>query len=847
MYIVFNKLNLFATKLHLNRLSNKTLIMLNQIRFILFLFITSVSVSAQLKGTIIDVENQPIPYVNIYLENSYTGSTSNDNGDYVLALSKPGTYTVVFQYLGFKTQTKTLEIKEFPFTLDVTLLEENISLNEVVIDASENPANRIVRAAIKNRKNQLEKINSFAADFYSKGLIRIDSLPEKFMGQEIKADFGLDSTRSGIIYLSETISKIKYQKPDKLTEKIIASKVSGDSNGFSFNNAIDVDYNFYNNTVEINSEIISPIAEYAFNYYRYNLEGVFYDDRGNLINKIKVIPRRKNDPVFSGSIYIVEDQWALFGLELQVNGSQIQTPIADSITIKQNLSYDENENHWIMRSQTIGFEFGFLGFNGDGSFVANYSNYTLNPRFESDVFSNEILVFEGEANKKDSTYWNTLRPVPLTDEELKDYIKKDSIQTLKASKTYRDSVDLENNKFRFGNLLSGYSYDRSFQNKSLRISSPLSGISLNTVQGYNSNLKLDYTKRYNKFKNYLSIGGLLNYSFDTEKMRGNLGAVYKFNNTDDLTVGLFAEINVKQFNTPNPISNLVNSISTLFFEDNYMKLYESRFVGAMYSQELFNGFRIKSSLIFADRRALFNISEYTPAEGENTSYTSNNPIDPLNYDTAPFENHKIIKFKLDGSIRFGQKYLSYPGSKFNISNSKYPKLNFRFEKGMSASNSDYNFEHLSVNLNQSLELENKGSLSYSVVAGTFFNNSKPAFMDFKHFDGNQTHINLNSDSLTSFKNLAYYDFSTSENYTEYHLEHNFNGFLLGKIPLINKLNYNLIVGLHGFSTKNQKPYKEFSLGIDNIGWGKYRLLRIDYVRSYKSEFVNDAFLFGISF
>ena len=112
------------------------------------------------------------------------------------------------------------------------------------------------------------------------------------MGQEINVDIGLDSTRSGIIYLSETISKIKYQKPDKLTEKVIASKVSGNSNGFSFNSALDVNYNFYNNTIQINSAIISPISDYAFNYYRYKLEGVFYDDSGNLINKIKVIPRR---------------------------------------------------------------------------------------------------------------------------------------------------------------------------------------------------------------------------------------------------------------------------------------------------------------------------------------------------------------------------------------------------------------------------------------------------------------------------------------------------------------------------------------------------------------------------
>ena len=816
-------------------------------RLLLFFLFSSLFVSAQLKGSITDVDNKPIPYVNIYIENSYTGTTSNDNGDYVLALSKPGTYTIVFQFLGYQTQTNSIDIKQFPYKLNITLLEENISLNEVVINANENPANRIVRAAIKNRKSQLGKINSFSADFYSKGLIRIDSLPEKFMGREIKADFGLDSTRSGIIYLSETISKIKYQKPDKLTEKVIASKVSGDSNGFSFNSALDVDYNFYNNTVKINSAIISPISDYAFKYYRYKLEGVFYDDRGNLINKIKVIPRRQNDPVFSGSIYIVEDQWALFGLELQVKGSQIQTPIADSITIKQNLTYDENEDHWVIRSQTIGFKFRFLGFNGDGSFVANYSNYTLNPMFEKDEFSNEILAFEGEANKKDSKYWNTLRPVPLTDEELKDYTKKDSIQTLKASKTYRDSVDLKNNKFKLGNLLFGYNYENSFEHKEFDISSPLAGVNFNTVQGFNTMVDINYTKRYDEFKNYLAIENQVNYSFDTQILRGTVGFRYKFNNINNLNIGFSAGLKVQQFNDQDPISRSINFLSSLLFEENYMKLFENRFVKINYGQELFNGFRFGTSLSYENRRGLFNSTDYTTLNQDDKSYTSNNPIDPLNFDSAPFENHNILKFKFNGAIRFGQRYLSYPGSKFNVSNRKYPKLNFRFEKGMSATNSDYNFEHLSIDLNQSLGLENKGTLRYAIVAGTFFNNSKLAFMDFKHFDGNQTHINLKSNYLTSFKNLAYYDFSTSKNYMEYHLEHNFTGFILGKIPLINKLNYNLIVGLHGFATKDQKPYKEFSLGIDNIGWGKYRLLRFDYVRSYKSEFINDGFLFGINF
>ena len=816
-------------------------------RYLILLFFCSLSVSAQLKGNISDIDQQPIPFVNIYIENSYTGTTSNEQGDYELALPEPGTYTIVFQFLGFKTQIKTIEIKEFPYSLDITLLEENISLNVVVISSKENPADRIIRAAIGERKAQLEKINAYSADFYSKGIIRLKDAPKKFFGQEIgDMDGVLDSTRSGILYLSETVSKINYEKPDKLSEKIIASKVSGDSNGFSFNNSGDVDFNFYNNTIDLNSEIVSPIADYAFNYYTYKLEGIFYDNGGRLINKIKVIPRRENDRVFSGDIYIVEDQWGLYGLELSVTGGQIQSPAVDVITFKQNASYDEKSDFWVLRSQTISFEFGFFGFNGNGSFVANYSNYKLNPDFEKTVFTNEVLAFEPEANKKDSTYWNTFRPVPLTSEEFKDYIKKDSLQILYNSKTYLDSLDASHNKFKLGNLISGYTYENSFEDKEFSISSPLAGLSFNTVQGFNANVDVNYTKRYDEFKNYLAIENQVNYSFDTQTLRGSVGFKYKFNNVNDLNIGFSSGIKVQQYNEQDPISSLINEASSLFFEDNYMKLFENRFVKINYGQELFNGFRFGTALSYENRRGIFNSSDYTTINSDDKSYTSNNPLEPLNFESTPFENHNILKFKFKGAFRFGQKYLSYPGSKFNITNPKYPKLNFSFEKGFGATNSNYNYEHLSIDLSQNVSLENKGDFSYKLLSGAFFGGTSLAFMDAKHINGNQTHINLDGSYLSSFKNVGYYDFSTSENYLEYHLEHDFKGYILAKIPLISELNYNLIIGIHGFTSDNQKPYTEFSLGVNNIGWKKYRFLRVDYVRSYHSGFVNDGVLFGIS-
>ena len=285
--------------------------MKNLLLIVLLLFTTYTQ--SQIRGSVTDKKGEALPYVNIFIKNTYKGTTSNEDGQFELNISKSGSYAVVFQFLGYKTQTKVVDIETFPYLLDVVLEEENINLKEVVINAQENPANRIIRAAIAKRKFHLEKLNAFTADFYSKGVIRIVDAPEKFMGQELgDFDGALDSTRTGILYLSETMSKIKYLKPE-LFETVTASKISGDSNGMSFNSAMDVDFNLYNNTVRINNDIISPIADYAFNYYKYKLEGEFYDDEGHLIHKINIIPKRENDRVFSGSIYIIEDTWALYG------------------------------------------------------------------------------------------------------------------------------------------------------------------------------------------------------------------------------------------------------------------------------------------------------------------------------------------------------------------------------------------------------------------------------------------------------------------------------------------------------------------------------------------------------
>ncbi len=816
--------------------------------FLFILLLAPVFAFAQLVGKVSDTEGNPLPFVNVYIENSYTGTTTNDDGNYRMEFKDRENATVVFQYLGFKTLKKELILDKKLIVLNVTLQPETFSLDQVVITSGENPADRIVRNAIAVRRQNLEKLNAFTADFYSRGLWKMKDVPERILGQEV-GDFegALDSTRTGIVYLSETISHIAYRKPNDFFERIVASKVSGNDNGFSFNSARDANFSFYENTLELNASIVSPIANNAFGYYNYKLEGVFYEN-SQLINKIRVTPKRPNDRVFNGVIYIVEDSWQLYGVELSTTGAAIQVPFVEELVFIQNFSYDENEDYWVKRSQTIDFSFGFMGFKGDGRFTAVYSNYDFNPNFDPKYFTNEVLFFEPEANKKDTLFWSGIRPVPLTDEEINDYIRRDSIQTLRQSKAYLDSIDSRNNKFRILSPITGYSYANTYKKWRLSYDGVLTNIYFNTLQGWNASTGLSFSKWYDDNRTRaLSANLNANYGFADDRLRFTGSVSKRFNRFNRNTLTLAGGRKVEQFNSSEPISPLINSISSLYFERNFLKGYDLTYARVGYGQEVFNGLRASGVLGYEERNPLFNQSEQVMIRNKGVSYTSNNPLAPDDFENAAIDSHEIFKFRLQGRITFGQKYFTYPDGKFNIEDGRFPVLNLYYEKGFAASNSDFNFDKLSARITQNINTGTTGRMSYNLRGGTFLNGENISFVDFQHFNGNQTRVGTTFSYTNVFNLLPYYALSTNGSFFEAHMEHDFKGFIIGRIPLLNKLNYNLVAGAHFLSTENNKPYSEVSIGINNLGFGKFRFLRLDYVHSFFDGNDKGAFIFGLKF
>jgi hypothetical protein len=202
---------------------------------------TAFSQQFTLKGVTYDHEKNILPFASIYIQGTSKGTSANTNGEFQLRLEK-GKYSLVFRAVGYKQLIREVDLSK-DTDLSVALEAEAYQLKDVVIKANaEDPAYEIIRNAIRKRKEHLTEVKAYSCDTYIKGVTKLKNAPKKFLGREVQGelkDMGLDSGKRGILYLSESVSKFNFQQPNKINEEMISSKVSGNSNGFSFNQATD--------------------------------------------------------------------------------------------------------------------------------------------------------------------------------------------------------------------------------------------------------------------------------------------------------------------------------------------------------------------------------------------------------------------------------------------------------------------------------------------------------------------------------------------------------------------------------------------------------------------------------
>jgi hypothetical protein len=783
----------------------------------------NVCLGAGIKGNVLDEKNESVAFASIFVSGTTIGTTTNESGYFTLAL-KPGTYNISVKSIGYTMQTKQITLGNEDVEINFTLKAEAIKIKEFTVSSdAEDPAYAVIRQAIKKRKFYKEQIEAFSCDVYIKGVQKLKKKPNRVMGMKVKMNVSWD-TVSGIIYMSESVSKYNYKQPNKVREEMISSRVSGNNQAFSYNQASDMFFNFYENTMDVSGlgarGFISPISSNALLTYRYKLLGTFYD-QGNLINKIEVIPKRKNDPAFAGIIYIMEDSWRIHSTNLYLT-KDAQIQFVDTLNIEQ-VYLPVSSDVWMPFSNNYSFSFDVFGFKGGGNYIGINSNYKLNPGFDADFFTNQLLDINEGANKKDTAYWNKYRPVPLTAVEKRDYVWRDSINTIKQSKPYQDSVDRVNNKFKFGNLIGGYEYNNTYKKMAIKISSPATTLLFNTVQGLTLGTKVSYTRESENRKRKVYTGNL-GYGFANQTWFGSAEFINRYRPKKFAQYTIGAGIAFVQYN-PDAIGEAINTSYTLFDERNFMKLYKTDFLHLQHKSEIANGFYLTVNTDYAYRSAAVNHTNFTFIKKDNLAFTSNNPLEPIN-DATAFNAHHILKINPEVTIRFKQKYLNYPDFKY-IVESKYPILKISYNLGYTF-NSDKQvyFEVLKASLSQRISLKLFGEIEYDIAAGKSLLKKPYYFMDYMHFNGNQTLFsNLEP---TNFMLLDYYKYSTNDYFLQAHAVYNLEGFILNKIPALKLLRLEEVISFHYLKNNLISNYAELGFGVQRL------FIRLEFVTAYSS-------------
>lgn len=851
-----------------------------------FLFNTALVFATGVRGTIKADNGEPLPFATIYIKELGTGTTSNAQGFYEIAMPE-GAYTLNYQYLGHESQQREVTVGKDFIEINITLKVQATQLREVIINSSnEDPAYTIMRKAIAKAKYHTQQLDSYSAQVYMKGTGKLVDYP--WLAKKMIEKEGI---KKGQAFVSESVSEIKYTRPHKFEEKVISIRTDGKDNNTSPTGFING--SFYEPTI---AETVSPLSPSAFSYYKFEYLGTF-TDREYQVSEIKVTPRLRGDNVVEGTIFIVEDWWSIHSLDVKT------TRLGIKVNIEQIYAPIENKA-WLPVSNQFKIEGRFFGFEFVYDYLATMSKYNikLNPKLivpamevvdekidkkeakaiekknskkdqdlqqrlasgkeitrkelkqimkeqekeelkaskEPEVISETYFKIDSGAYKSDSLYWTEIRPVPLSQDEVIGYKKMDSLAVEERKKEEGDTIKRQkNNKrgFQPWDVLIGDSYSIS-KNSNLQIEFPQ--VWFNTVEGFYLLYRLNYgIQLRDTSRTRINIRPTFRYSFAREKASGNISINVR---NRDYRLKVEGGRYMQQFNADEPILPVVNTFMTLLLEENLMKIYERDYLDVLYRRKLDDKYTIETNWTLARRRAMQNNTNYKWVNRDKIDgYTLNAP-ENLEADTTGFATHEAFTGSVTLTARPWLKYRIRNGRKSQINNST-PTFSLMYKKGFdNVFGSDINFDQVEVGAKHSFKNGVRGRVDFNIRAGAFLNSDSLAFMDYKHFLGNRTPFST-TDPAGSFRLMDYYLYSTADKYLAVNAHYNFRRFLVTSIYEVRMLGIRENVFINYLATPTSKNYTELGYSIDGI----LRLFRLEGIVAFRDgKYLDYGFRIGIS-
>ncbi|MBU1008931.1 MAG: DUF5686 and carboxypeptidase regulatory-like domain-containing protein [Bacteroidetes bacterium] len=820
-----------------------------------------------IQGYVIDSKKQPIPFTSVYVPQLHKGTTANMAGEYQLVLP-PGSYEVIYQYLGYQTQNKLLVVADAMVRQDIVLSAQAYNLAEVIISASgEDPAYYIMRKAISMSSYYRRQVSAYTAHVYLKGTGVALKIPALLRGQLKK-----EGIEPGKYFVTETISSIHYKEGEPLQTNVLSMRSSGFSNESSPMEFVSL--SLYE---DING-IISPLSRDAFQVYRFRLEGTFVED-GRTINKIRVIPKRRGQDLYSGTLFVREGSWNLHSVDLFVEQKMFSVKIRQVFQAVSPLV-------WMPVSHDYDILFEALGASVSYKYLVSVNDYktVLNPAVDHGFYARlldelkaedstvialtlpEPLVVESPgaalvdtkktrietlmaredlnnkemrelnklikmetAGKKEKAplevkppntkiadsartrtvdYWQENRQVPLTTEELNSFGEK-PVDTTKADTTHK-----KRNK-RFNDAIFGAEQRKLASNWKYTHNglAGLSSFSFNTVDGLLYSKKLSFEKDWHSGR-MLRLSGMGAYGFARQGLTASTETFYRYDATKRASISISGGRSCIDFNANQGIMPFFNTFTSLFARHNYMKLYEQDFIRIQHQIDVTNGLVFKLTGAWMQRRPLENHSDFYLTNMYGDQYSPNIPP-PILANPELVAPHKV--FVVDASLDYTPRHhYRMDGKVKRMLYSHYPTFSLQWRQAFDGvAGSDARYQYAEAGIRQSFDIRMIGRLQYAFLAGTFLDNSRHYFADYRHFNNDPLWVGA-GDRFSVFRTLGFYENSTNTSFVEGHLQLEHSRLLIKRLPFLanslmrEKVFGNMLIG------KDRQAYTEIGYGISQL-------------------------------
>lgn len=747
-------------------------------------------------GIVLDKQTkEALAFVNLISADGNFGTTTDIDGKFKLVLPT-SIDSIRFSYIGYETRYVLTRNLKGPHTVYLQSRRYN-NTNEVFTGV--NPAHRIISNAIRNRDlNDPMKLRSYSYTTYDKMVISIDtisSVMDSLKGQSDSVNQMGSFFKKRDLFLMETTVEKKYIAPDKSSERVLSTQVSGMKDPMIAYMILQIQStSFYDEIIHIaNKNYINPISKGSLTKYYFQMEDTLYSGKNDTVFTISFRPNLNTDfDGMQGILNISTNKWAV----VNVKAEPAKKDQGISIQIQQKYDFIEGE-HWfpVQLNANITFD-GLRASLGDvkthlsGIGKTYFKDIVLNPDSVRKAFSQIEIEIDSNVSSRKLNQLEGLRIDSLSPREKETYAYVDSVgRAANFDKTLKKLEPVLTGKVSWG-------YFDLLLNRF---------IGYNSFEGFWFGIGAQTNKR---FSEQFSVGGY--YAYSLKDMQSKYGArasaiLYK---PKEIKVHIaYLSDNIESGKV-----EFYNDENSLFDPLAFQKLFINRMNYTVQEKAGLSGRMFKYLQVYGgvNHEAIENID----------GYSFQRPAD-----LQAVEAFQTTEMQLQLRFAYKEKYFD-KGRLVLSMGTKYPVFWFNYTQGFSqVFGGDFSFQKMDFQMRESFYTKYLGKTKIDIKAGIVFGDVPYA----KLYSGGGTFRFLTLSAPGSFGTMRPNEF-LSDRYVSLFITHNF-GPLLFKGEKF-KPEFELVTNIGFGWLKHPEYHQNVNFKIQDQGYYESGLLITNLLRLY---------------